>query len=248
MHQPGKKIAIAQTRPIVGPVENNLTQHHLLVELAAREGAGLIVFPELSLTGYEPKAAASLARAPEDACFLTIQALANLNGLSIAVGVPTQGDLMPRISTLVFRPHLEVEVHSKHYLHQDEWPYFEPGGNPLCLLSEAPAVALAICYELSVPQHAQDALRAGASVYVASVAKTEQGVNGANERLAKIASEYSIDVMMANCIGAMDGTECVGRSGVWNSEGRQLGHLSSDEAGVAVLDVTTKEVALVNAH
>lgn len=98
------KIAVAQNRPVAGDVEHNVARHLALAGVAASNGAELVVFPELSLTGYEPKRAAEMARLPDDACFDELQALCNDNKVSIGVGVPLKTAGLPRISTLLFRP------------------------------------------------------------------------------------------------------------------------------------------------
>jgi predicted amidohydrolase len=46
------KIRLAQTSPALGDVAANLDRHLEAIEEARRDGAGLLVFPELSLTGY----------------------------------------------------------------------------------------------------------------------------------------------------------------------------------------------------
>jgi predicted amidohydrolase len=46
------RVALAQTAPRLGSVDANLEQHLSLVARARDEGAGLVVFPELGLTGY----------------------------------------------------------------------------------------------------------------------------------------------------------------------------------------------------
>lgn len=45
-------VALAQIAPRLGDVEANLDRHLSLIAEAAAAGAGLVVFPELSLTGY----------------------------------------------------------------------------------------------------------------------------------------------------------------------------------------------------
>ncbi|MDD8020586.1 MAG: carbon-nitrogen hydrolase [Acidobacteriota bacterium] len=49
------KLALAQISPVLGRVDRNLEMHLELAERAAKEKAGLIIFPELSLTGYSLK-------------------------------------------------------------------------------------------------------------------------------------------------------------------------------------------------
>jgi predicted amidohydrolase len=49
---PSLRIALAQIAPRLGLLDENLARHHALIEEARQEGAGLVVFPELGLTGY----------------------------------------------------------------------------------------------------------------------------------------------------------------------------------------------------
>ncbi len=44
--------ALAQTRPALGDIASNLAGHHAFLDRAKEAGADLVVFPELSLTGY----------------------------------------------------------------------------------------------------------------------------------------------------------------------------------------------------
>ncbi len=46
------RVAIAQTNPRLGDLQANLADHLDRIERALHEGADLVVFPELSLTGY----------------------------------------------------------------------------------------------------------------------------------------------------------------------------------------------------
>jgi predicted amidohydrolase len=47
------KIALAQINPALGDIKKNLLKHEEFTEKAIKEKADLIVFPELSLTGYK---------------------------------------------------------------------------------------------------------------------------------------------------------------------------------------------------
>jgi predicted amidohydrolase len=46
------RVALAQIAPRLGLFDENLARHHALIEDARGRGAGLVVFPELGLTGY----------------------------------------------------------------------------------------------------------------------------------------------------------------------------------------------------
>ena len=48
------KIAVIQTRPVKGNIEFNIRDHARLTSQASASGANFVMFPELSVTGYEP--------------------------------------------------------------------------------------------------------------------------------------------------------------------------------------------------
>jgi len=49
---PHMKVALAQTAPYLGNLDKNFQQHKERIEKARSAGVDLLIFPELSLTGY----------------------------------------------------------------------------------------------------------------------------------------------------------------------------------------------------
>jgi predicted amidohydrolase len=60
------KIAAAQVASVRGDLAGNIQTHAAAVASAALRRISVLVFPELSLTGYEPDLAADLAITQED--------------------------------------------------------------------------------------------------------------------------------------------------------------------------------------
>ena len=60
------KIAVAQIPSEKGNVGKNIDDHVEVINLASKCGVSLVVFPELSLTGYELELADSLALTIDD--------------------------------------------------------------------------------------------------------------------------------------------------------------------------------------
>jgi predicted amidohydrolase len=235
------KICIAQTKPISGEILGNIEKHLQFIHHGVAQGADVIVFPELSLTGYEPALAKALATSPFDARLDRFQTISNTNAITIGVGLPTSHHEGVRISMIVFRPGQPRQVYSKKYLHPDEEPFFvkrEVSG----WKGNLNTIALAICYELSVPEHAEEAFTRGTEIYLASVAKVRKGVNEALVRLAEIAKTYSMTVLMANSVGSADGGICKGTSSIWNSNGVLLGQLNTTDEGFLIIDTATQAV------
>ena len=54
-------LAAAQTKPTRRDIDANLSDHYHLIELAVKNKAQLIAFPEMSITGYEREHAQKLA-------------------------------------------------------------------------------------------------------------------------------------------------------------------------------------------
>ncbi|MDJ1479145.1 carbon-nitrogen hydrolase family protein [Cytophagaceae bacterium YF14B1] len=238
------KICIAQTKPVKGDIAYNIEAHKALIHIAVSQNSDIIIFPELSITGYEPTLADALATTPDDSRFEVFQTLSDIHQIIIGIGIPTRDLTGLHISMVLYQPQAPYQVYSKKYLHADEDPFFISGYNTLEVIRNAPQAALSICYELSVPEHAQNASTLGANLYVSSVAKTAKGVATAIERLAEIARTYAMSVVMSNCIGLCDGAECAGRSSVWNKQGVLLGQLDDMHEGILVFDTDTQEVVV----
>jgi predicted amidohydrolase len=234
------RIGVAQTRPFKGDILRNIEAHLRLIALAEKAKADTLIFPELSITGYEPELASALATTVGDVRLDIFQTLSDRYPMTIGVGIPTTDGAGVRITELIFQPGQPRQAYHKRYLHADEEPYFICGDEAGFLKGDK--IALAICYELSVPAHSELAHRGGAEVYLVSVAKTKVGMVKAAETLADIARRYSMAVLVSNCVGYCDNFECGGRSAVWNREGVLLGQLDEVAEGVLVLDTDTGEL------
>jgi predicted amidohydrolase len=236
------KICVAQAKPAKGDVQSNIDGHKRLIDLAASAGADTIVFPELSITGYEPELSNDLATDQEDDRLDVFQRVADEKQVSIGVGLPTKNGGGVCISTVIFQPRGSRRTYSKRYLHPDEEKFFVAGQRFDGWISSRANVALAICYELSIPEHSESAHKSGAEIYVASVAKTKEGVERAVKSLSEIASRYSMPALMSNCVGLCGGAECAGRSSVWDSRGALVAQLNGSDEGIIIFDTETKEV------
>ncbi len=233
------KIAIAQTKPQKGDLQKNLHRHLEFIDQAVASGVSLIVFPELSLTGYEPTLADTLAIEPGDSRLDRLQEVSDRHQMIIGVGVPIRTEAGICISMLLFQPHQPRRVYSKKYLHVDEEPYFVAGQNfPILELGEV-RIGLAICYELSLVEHEKAAFENGANVYLASVAKTAEGVTTASGRLSGVARKYNALVLMSNCVGPSDDFLSAGGSAIWNRKGEQMTRLNDAEEGILIVDANT---------
>jgi predicted amidohydrolase len=236
------KIALIQYRAIKGDINANVQSHLTWIDQAVLRKADLVVFPELSLTGYEPQLADELATSAADPRFDPLQARADTHQITIAAGLPTRSAEGLHISLIIFRPHLDRITYSKQYLHHSEVPWFVAAHSPLVLPLAGEVVAPAICFELSIPEHHAYAMENGATVYMASTLNSINGVATDLSRMEAFANRYHIPTLMNNFVGTSGGYDCGGKSSVWNSKGVCVAQLSGEREGMIVFDTCLDEV------
>jgi predicted amidohydrolase len=125
-------IAAAQSTSIAGEIASNVVRHLRFGTIAADRGAQLLVFPELSLTGFEPGVARSNAVCAETPVLDSLRCLAGGAHMTVVVGAPMLNDSVELyIAALAIRPDGSTLIYTKEYLHPGEEHTFVPGsGGP----------------------------------------------------------------------------------------------------------------------
>lgn len=231
------KIALAQIKSYAGDIDKNLKNHIFFLETAIAEKVELIVFPELSLTNYEPTLAKTLAMSLDDPLFDPLQELCDQNGIVIGIGLPLKKEVGIGIGTLFLQPQNTRKSYVKQELHPDEMPYFCKGDNQILLNIGNQRIAPAICFESLLESHIIRAYDMGADIYLASVAKSRKGLEKAFEHYPKMAKKYSMTILMVNSIGNCDDFVAAGQSSVWNHKGELLGTLEREKQGIIIWDL-----------
>jgi predicted amidohydrolase len=154
------RIALAQLAPRLGDLEANLACHADLLAQARAGGAGLVVFPELGLTGYQLQdLAADVAMRLDDPRLAALAA--QTRGLSAVVSfVEESGDHRLFIAAALLEDGEIRHVHRKVFLPTyglfDERRFFAPGDQLRATPSRlGVGVGLAICedfWHLATPQ------------------------------------------------------------------------------------------------
>lgn len=232
------QIALAQVSSVRGDIAANLIKHRHWIEAAGERSANLVVFPELSLTGYWPSLAEALGTDQDDPRLDTLQEASEETGCIVAAGLPTRTDSGRRISMVVFSPRGPRRTYSKQLLHSDELPFFEHGTDSLTLDVAGLRIAPAICFEAFQPEHA--AAASHAQLYMTSVAKPQRSLEDAQAYLAGLAKERSMAVSMVNAVGPCEDFPTAGCSAAWDADGACLGRLGSEEEGLLLFGLGSR--------
>ena len=236
------KICIAQIKSEKGNISKNIQNHLTFIERAIELNSDLIVFPELSITNYEPELANELATNINDEIFNPFQDLSDKSKITIGIGMPTKANDGINISMLIFQPNKERIVYSKCLLHPDELPYFVSSNNQPSLRIKGNNIALGICYETLQREHFIKAKNNNADLYIASVAKPDRGTDKAYIHFPSIAKEFETPILMCNSIGCSDNFVANGLSSIWNKKGELLDQLGEKNQGLLIYDFETEKI------
>ncbi|MEW1584975.1 carbon-nitrogen hydrolase family protein [Micromonospora vinacea] len=207
------RLAVVQPPCVPLDVAANARSHAGAVR-AAR--ARLVVFPELSLTGYELEA--PVVSVDDPRLSPLVEACAETGALALA-GAPIAGD---HIAMLAVTGGGATVAYRKMWLGDAEARRFRPGDTPAVLDVDGWRVGLAICKDTGVAAHADGTAALGIDVYAAGVLESARDAAVVDRRAHRVASTHRVWVATASFAGSTGGgyTEAAGRSGVWTPDGK----------------------------
>jgi NAD+ synthase (glutamine-hydrolysing) len=258
----GLRVALAQINPTVGAVEANAALVREGIERAKAEGADLVVFGELCISGY-PAEDLYLKRHFLTRCADAVAGLAGeVEGIAVLVGYPeprpagaeSAGADAPRPrqahNSLALLRDGEIEVVYRkqrlpNYAVFDERRYFEPGDEPAVVEIAGTRVGLTICedaWEPGPPASAEAEM--GAELIVnASGSPYLRGKRGAREAMfARRASECGTAFAFVNLVGGQDELVFDGSSVAIGSDGTVLGRAKQFDQDFLVVEFGAESV------
>ena len=149
------------------------------------------------------------------------------------------------IGAAILQPNTKLTVYNKRFLHEDEIPFFVAGKEPGYLRYGEDKIGLAICYEVFVKQHASEAIANGTTIYLASVAKTKNGMERDYKSLSELARSNSLTVLICNSVGEQDNFLAAGSSAAWNQHGTLIANLGENEESILILDTSTNTASVI---
>ncbi|MGV9304179.1 carbon-nitrogen hydrolase family protein [Nonomuraea sp. NPDC003727] len=218
-------VAVAQTSARLGDVTANAHAAAASIPVAVESGAKLLIFPELSLVGYDLDLLDDPAAwvTEDDPRLDVVRQAARDCGVTAVVGAAyRRADGTAWIASLAVRPDGSIHAYGKQNLHGRERDLFQPGEPGALLDVDGWRVALAICYDAGVPAHAEDAVRRGAEVYAGSVLYTLAEARRLDLHFGARAMDHRMFAIAANHAGTGPGWVSCGGSGVWHPDGTRL--------------------------
>lgn len=233
MRQP---LTIAAVQPLIrsDDVAGNAGRHGEAI-LAA--GADIVVFPELSLTGYELEAAALSA---SDERLTPIVDACRTTESTALIGAPVGGSSGGRsIGMLVVDAGGAQVAYRKMWLGGDEPAHVVAGDAPAVLDVRGWRVGLAICKDTGVAAHAAATVALGCDVYAGGVLETAADAAVQPRRARAIANRHRVWVALSSFAGSTGGgyTSAAGESAIWRPDGSVAARATSAVGDLAVATI-----------
>jgi predicted amidohydrolase len=248
------KVMLAQITPTLADKEANFDIYKKFISKAKSEGINLLVFPELSTTGYlnydafyrlaEPipgpftsKVSALLAGSKLHVIFGMPEASAEIEGAiyNSAVMIGGKKGLIGKYRKLYLPGHSVF----------DEKRYFTPGSEPEVFSTCLGDIGLAICYDVYFPELARLYAMKGAQIIVYPTTSPSARRDFFEALTKARAIENGVFVILCNRAGVEEGLIYWGGSHVVSPSGTVLAKAKYDEDDVVVAELDLSEVRRV---
>ncbi len=249
------KIALAQLNYHIGNFDSNVNKILHSIRQAKDQGADLIVFAELAISGYPPRDFLEFTDFV-DQCQVALEKIAPVcNGIGVIVGLPTynhapKGKPLFNSAAFLAEGRLQQLVHKTllpNYDIFDEYRYFEPNRNFEILNYQGKRIALTICEDLwnvhdnplyiANPMEELKILRPDMIINIAASPFNYAQAGERKEVLQKNAIKYQIPLVYVNHVGAQTELLFDGGSLVLDDKGSPVHELRYFEEDFRVVDM-----------
>jgi predicted amidohydrolase len=214
--RPSLTVAAAQPLCSSRDVAANALAHARLIRAAH---ARVLVFPELSLTGYELDAEPVDADQPE--LLPIVRACAETETVAL-VGAPIGGrDGRPHIAMLRVMPDGVDVAYRKCHLGGEEAARFAPGDGPAAVVVDGWRIGLGICRDTGAEQHVRATAALDIDLYAAGLVHDHTELGMQEDRAVRIARTCEAHVVLASFAGPTGGgfERTAGVSSIWTADG-----------------------------
>jgi NAD+ synthase (glutamine-hydrolysing) len=243
------RVALAQIDPTVGDIRGNARKIAEHTGAAREQGAALVVFPELTLSGYPPEDLLLKTSFLDEVGAALEELASQTRGIVALVGFPERADDVYN-SAAVLADGEVAAVYRKMYLPNygvfDEQRYFQSGSEAGIFELNGVPIGVSICEDIWEPgPPAMTEALAGAQVIVnLSASPYRAGYGHARERmLVQRAVDNLAAVVFVNTVGGQDELVFDGHSLAIDQDGRVLARCRQFEECLTLCTIDPREVA-----
>ncbi len=250
------KIALAQISPKLGDLEHNLQIHIDYIKKAKKKNVDLLIFPELSLTGYTLKdMVEEIALEPRTDPLL--KKLAGMSrDISFVAGFVEEKEKGLFLNSAAFFSEGKIShIHRKIYLPTygmfEELKFFGQGKNFHSFDTPFGKTGMLICYDFLHISSSYLLFVGGAEIIIAISAAPGRGISDdkgyASTRMWELMGEtvshfFQTFVIYCNRVGFEDGKSFAGGSFIYNPGGQLVAKSPHVDEDFLVKDIDLEEI------
>ncbi len=249
------KIAIAQLNYHIGNFENNRDKMIAALEKSKAQGADIVVFAELAISGYPPRDFLEFDDFIQKCWLATEEVAAHCKGIAAVVGLPTRnkaesGKSLFNSAAFLADEKIQDVLHKSllpTYDIFDEYRYFEPNTEFNCVDYKGKKLAISVCEDiwnigvddLYPIKPMEELIKENPDVMIniaASPFHTEQASRRKAIMKANV-EKYHLPLFYANHVGAQTELLFDGGSLAYNENSELVGELNYFEEDIQVFDL-----------
>jgi NAD+ synthase (glutamine-hydrolysing) len=245
------RVALAQVNPIVGDLEGNARLVIDWIGRARDQGADLVCFPELVITGYPPEDLVLKPAFVRDNLKQLELVSKATKGISAVAGFVDDDGAIFNAAAFMHDGELKAVYHKvflPNYGVFDEQRYFEPGHRCPIFELDGVRIGISVCEDCWYPsgpmawqahQSAELLVNINGSPYHAGKRAPREAM------VAGRAADYRAFVAWVNTVGGQDELVFDGNSAVFSPHGEVLAHASSFAEELLICDI---DISAARAH
>ena len=243
-------VALAQINPTVGDIAGNARLVLDYYRQAAGQGADIVVFPELCITGYPPEDLILMPAFRREA-MLAVRELARhtKGGAAMVVGSVWEEENIYNAALLLEDgevAHVQAKTMLPNYGIFDEKRLFSAGDGPKLAQWRGVKIGLLVCEDMWYPQLAEEYQTQGAELLIVINASPFEAGKLAQRRA--IAAAAKLPLLYVNMVGGQDDIVFDGGSFMMDGRGEITLQMQEFEQGLAFTQTPTCHPPLTTYH
>lgn len=245
------RLALAQINQTVGDLTANTDRILRYIDSAVSQGADIIAFPELAITGYPPEDLLFKSEFLDEAekCLETIKS--HTSEIMAVVGTPTKSDNQLFNSAAVIFQKKLVARYNKIFLPNygvfDEQRYFQQGNECTVIAHAGIDLGVCICEDIWYDPGACNIYRSSGAQLVINIngSPFHQGKGAERaEMLHERSVKNQIAIAYCNLVGGQDELVFDGQSCVYNHSGELIARSPQFQEDLLITDIDIDAIKL----
>jgi NAD+ synthase (glutamine-hydrolysing) len=242
------RLALAQVNPVVGDLPGNAKKVIDFLERARAQGADLVAFPELVLTGYPPEDLLLRPEFIEQNQAALDEVVRATRGITAIVGFAQRAGDVYNAAAIAHDGQIAAVYQKSHlpnYGVFDEVRYFRPGRDPFVCVRGPLRFAVNICEDIWTPAGTMALALYGEADLVVNLSASpfHAGKSVSRDRmLATRAADGVSFVAFVNDVGGQDELVFDGNSRVFGPRGEDLARAAAFEEDLVLVDLDLEAI------